>query len=211
MLFKDLESYCENHTHHPDEVLVELERQTHLQTIAPQMISGKMQGRLLSLISKLLKPQYILEIGTFTSYSALCLAEGLDPTGELHTIEITEDYRHIVELTASKSKHFSKIHYHYGDALKIITNLNYPWDLVFLDAAKSKYLNFITILEGILKPGAVLIADNVLWYGKVVELEKDEDTRILDSFNKHLRDSKQWETQILALRDGLSISIKQEV
>lgn len=206
---RDLELYCESHTHQPDAVLNELERQTYLQTIAPQMVSGKMQGRLLSMISKLSNPQYILEIGTFTSYSALCLAEGLKPDGELHTIEITEDYKHIVNSYASKSMYFSKIHFHYGDALKLIPKLNYSWDLVFLDAAKNKYLEFLDILEETLKPGAILIADNVLWYGKVLESEKDEETNILDLFNKRLRQSPLWETQILALRDGLSISIKQ--
>lgn len=209
MTIKDLEYYCESHTHQPDAVLIELERQTHLQTIAPQMVSGKMQGRLLSLISKLKKPQYILEIGTFTSYSALCLAEGLIQNGELHTIEITEDYKHIVSSFASKSIHYSKIHFHFGDALKLIPTLNYPWDLVFLDAAKNKYLDFLDILEKILRPGTILIADNVLWYGKVLESIKDEETEILDLFNKRLIQSPLWETQILALRDGLSISIKQ--
>jgi caffeoyl-CoA O-methyltransferase len=179
-----LYTYCDNHSSEVSPYLHELERQTYLQTVAPQMISGRMQGRFLSMISRLKQPRYILEIGTFTGYSALCLAEGLTPDGELHTIEISNDFDHILDQFAKPSVHAEKITWHKGDAEDIIPNLDK------------------------LKPGCILIADNVLWYGKVLDVLKDEETAILDKFNKYLKHSKLWETQMFPLRDGLSISIK---
>ncbi|MBK9720733.1 MAG: O-methyltransferase [Saprospiraceae bacterium] len=203
-----LSDYCELLSHAEDAVLLELERQTYLQTIAPQMVSGKMQGRFLSLISRLKQPKYILEIGTFTGYSALCLAEGLSSDGQLHTIEIVDTYDHLIQAYASKSKVYPKIKWYKGDALELIPTFNIAYDLVFLDAAKNKYLELLTMLEAKMKPGSILIADNVLWYGKVIQTQKDEETKILDLFNRTLAASKKWNTQILPLRDGLSISIR---
>jgi len=206
---KELYAYCDAHSHPEDLVLQELERQTYLQTIAPQMISGRMQGRLLSMISRLKQPRYILEIGTFTGYSALCLAEGLQEHGELHTLEISNDFDHIREQFAMPSIFAKKIIWHKGDASEIIPNLNYSWDIVFLDAAKNKYLEYLELLENKMQAGSILIADNVLWYGKVLEEKKDEETAVLDQFSKRLRSSTNWETQMFPLRDGISISIKK--
>lgn len=206
---KELYAYCDLHSHAEDSTLKELERQTYLQTIAPQMISGRMQGRFLSLISKLKQPRFILEIGTFTGYSALCLAEGLRKDGELHTIEISNDFEHIREEYAMQSSVVDKIKWHIGDALDLIPRLNFQWDLVFLDAAKNQYLNYLDLLERKMTSGSILIADNVLWYGKVLEEKKDEETAILDQFNKRLKTSSNWETQMFPLRDGISISIKK--
>lgn len=206
---KELYAYCDAHSHPEDPVLHELERQTYLQTIAPQMISGRMQGRFLSMISKLKRAQFILEIGTFTGYSALCLAEGLSENGQLHTIEISNDFDHIREQYAMRSPIAKKIVWHKGDAGEIIPQLDHSWDLVFLDAAKNKYLEYLDLLETKMQTGSILIADNVLWYGKVLEEKKDEETAILDQFSKRLRNSTNWETQMYPLRDGISISIKK--
>lgn len=206
---KELYEYCDAHSHDEDEVLKELERQTHLQTIAPQMISGRMQGRFLSLISKLKQPRYILEIGTFTGYSALCLAEGLTEEGELHTIEISNDFDHIRDQFAKTSPFANKIKWHKGDASEILSNFICNWDIVFLDAAKNKYLEYLDLVEPHMTNGSILIADNVLWYGKVLQEKKDDETTILDLFNKKLKNSTHWVTQMLPLRDGISISIKK--
>lgn len=206
---KELYAYCDTHSHPEDSVLHELERQTYLQTIAPQMISGRMQGRFLSMIAKLKRAQFILEIGTFTGYSALCLAEGLTENGQLHTIEISNDFDHIREQYAMRSSIAKKIVWHKGDAGEIIPQLDHSWDLVFLDAAKNKYLEYLDLLETKMQTGSILIADNVLWYGKVLEEKKDEETAILDQFSKRLRNSPNWETQMYPLRDGISISIKK--
>jgi caffeoyl-CoA O-methyltransferase len=206
---KDLNAYCDVHSHSEDPFLKELERQTYLQTIAPQMISGRIQGRFLSLISKLKRPRYILEIGTFTGYSALCLAEGLTDDGKLHTIEISDDFDHIRDQYAMQSPVAKKIVWHKGDAATLIPDMNYSWDIVFMDAAKNQYIAYLDLLEKNMKPGSLLIADNVLWYGKVLEEKKDEETRILDLFNKRLKNSTDWDTQIFPLRDGISISMKK--
>lgn len=206
---KELYTYCDLHSHAEDDILKELERQTYLQTIAPQMISGRMQGRFLSMISKLKQPQYILEIGTFTGYSALCLAEGLALDGELHTIEISNDFDHIRDQYAKPSPFASKIIWHKGDASELIPDLSFQWDIVFLDAGKNKYIEYLDLVEPNMQRGSILIADNVLWYGKVLEEKKDEETTILDLFNKQLKASALWNTQMFPLRDGISISIKK--
>lgn len=201
-------SYCEALSHPEPSVLHQLERSTYLNTISPQMISGKLQGRFLSFLSKLKKPTKILDIGSFTGYSAMCLAEGLSEGGIVHSIEITHDYDHIREHILSSDPLYKKIIWHKGDAIEIIPQLNLKWDLVFLDAAKSKYLGFLECLGPFMPKGSLLIADNVLWYGKVLNPKQDEETSTLHTFNEHLRNSVQWETIILPVRDGLSISLK---
>ncbi len=206
--WKALLDYSEQWTTQGHESLHVLERQTYLQTVAPQMISGKTQGRLLSLIAQLKRPKRILEIGSFTGYSALCLAEGLEENGVLHSIEASRDYDHIRIKYASAHPAYSKIKWHLGDALDIIPQLDGDWDLVFLDAAKSKYLEFLGILEPRMAFAGILIADNVLWYGKVLDETKDEETRVLDAFNKAIYESKNWQTLLLPIRDGISISMK---
>jgi caffeoyl-CoA O-methyltransferase len=205
----ELTKYCEAHSHPEDAFLAELERQTHLQTIAPQMISGRLQGRFLSLISKIKQPKYIIEIGTFTGYSALCLAEGLSSDGEVHTIEISNDFDHIRDDYAKASPHSKNVNWHKGDATDVIPTLPHSWDIAFLDAAKTKYIEYLELLEPRMKPGSILLADNVLWYGKVLEEKKDEETTVLDQFSKRLRNSTLWETLMLPLRDGISISIRK--
>ncbi|MBK8954896.1 MAG: O-methyltransferase [Saprospiraceae bacterium] len=195
---------------HPEsEVLNQLERSTFLNTISPQMISGKLQGRFLSTLSKLIKPTHVLDIGSFTGYSALCLAEGLSEQGQVHSIEIANDYDHLRVQIIGKDPINHKITWHKGDALEIIPKLDLPWDLVFLDAAKLLYDSFLTCLEPRMKNGALLIADNVLWYGKVLNPQQDEETLALHKFNERLRNSDAWETVVIPLRDGLSLSRKK--
>lgn len=205
----DLMLYCEKHSTSQSEILTELDRQTHLQTLAPQMLSGFTQGRLLSFISQMLRPEFILEIGTFTGYSALCLAEGLIENGQLHTIEINENYRHLIETISVNSPLARKIHWNYGDALQIIPKLHKDWDLVFIDGAKHQYGMYIDLLEAKMRKGSVLICDNMLWYGKVLEKDKDKDTKIIDEVNKRLSHSDHWSSLLLPLRDGLQIAIKK--
>lgn len=204
----DIYRYCDLMTGEESLELKNLERQTHLQTTAPQMLSGKLQGRLLSFISKIARPRFILDIGTFTGYSAICLAEGLSEQSELYSIDITTDYDHIRESAASESSAQSNIHWIKGDALIEIPKLNIIWDLVFLDASKNNYLKFLDLLEPRVRPGGILIADNVLWYGKVLREDKDEETSVLHQFNERLKNSELWTSLLLPVRDGLSISIK---
>lgn len=201
--------YCEHMSHPESEVLHQLERSTYLNTTSPQMISGKLQGRILSFISKLKMPGCVLDIGSFTGYSAMCLAEGLTDEGFVHSIEITSEYDHIREKVLSQDPLYKKIIWHKGDALEIIPQLNLDWDLVFLDAAKIKYISYLECLEPIMKKGSILIADNVLWYGKVLNPVQDAETKALHNYNQTLKASYNWETCIIPVRDGLSISIRK--
>lgn len=191
------------------EYLMDLERKTHLHTLAPQMISGPLQGRLLSLISKLKSPQRILEIGTFTGYSALCLAEGLASDGMLDTIEIDSTYDHFIDDIKHNIPLSKQILFHKGNALDIIPTLKYHWDLVFIDGAKKDYLNYLKIVEKEMLPGSILISDNILWYGKVLNSVKDRETQVLHDYNAYLASSPGWMNVILPIRDGISISIKK--
>ncbi|HRI34211.1 MAG TPA: O-methyltransferase [Saprospiraceae bacterium] len=189
--------------------LKDLERKTHLHTLAPQMISGQLQGRLLSLISKLKSPQRILEIGTFTGYSALCLAEGLASDGILDTIEIDSTYDHFIDDIKQNIPLSKQILFHKGNALDIIPTLPYQWDLVFIDGAKKDYLNYLKIVEKEMISGSILISDNILWYGKVLNSVKDRETQVLHDYNTYLASSPDWMNLILPIRDGISISIKK--
>jgi predicted O-methyltransferase YrrM len=172
------------------------------------MLSGPYQGRVLSMISKLVNPKAILEIGTFTGYSALCLAEGLQKDGVLHTIDIKE------ELVDFQRKHFDNsafakaIHQHLGQALEIIPTLDIQFDLVFIDADKRNYINYFHAIIDRMNPGGIILSDNVLWSGKVVEAlnEKDVDTKILLEYNRLLNEDPRIETVLLPIRDGLTVS-----
>ncbi len=200
--------YCEKHSTNVDEVLQDLERQTHLRTLKPQMISGLIQGRLLSFISQISQPKYILEIGTFTGYAALCLAEGLSNDGCLYTIEVKNEYAELIEQIAAKSRHFSKIRWIQANAMEWLPANPMPWDIVFLDADKKDYLQYLDILEMQMKPGAILIADNMLWHGKVLAEVKDKETQVLHQYNQRISASPKWKSFLLPVRDGLQISIR---
>jgi predicted O-methyltransferase YrrM len=204
----DLQAYVTNHSENEPLLLAQLDKETHQKILQPRMLSGHFQGRFLSLLSKLIRPQHILEIGTYTGYAALCLAEGLQENGTLDTIEINE------ELVTIQNKYFQlspwrqQITNHLGDALKIIPTLNKKFDLVFIDADKENYINYFNLIVPMMSRGGVILSDNVLWSGKVLEepSAKDESTKILLEYNKLLKNDNRIETVLLPIRDGLTVS-----
>jgi len=206
---KKIPNYIAAHTSPPHRNLCQLERQTHLQTLAPQMMSGHVQGRLLSMISHMVRPKQVLEIGTFTGYSALCLAEGLEEDGVLHTIEANLEYRHLIKEAFQHVVPAEKIQVHFGDALKIIPHMKIDFDLVFIDAAKIHYAQFYDLVIEKVVSGGYLLADNVLWSGKVVEDQKDEDTIAICAFNDKVQADSRVENVILPLRDGMMLCRKK--
>ncbi|MEX0291240.1 MAG: O-methyltransferase [Flavobacteriaceae bacterium] len=204
-----LEQYIVAHSQEEPEILQKLTRETHLKVIQPRMITGHFQGRVLSLLSKLIKPKYILEIGTYTGYSALCLAEGIQEGGELHTIDINEELIEIQRKYFDQSPKGAQITQHHGNALEIIPNLDRVFDLVFIDAEKREYPRYFELVMQKVKKGSVILSDNVLWSGKVVETpdKKDIATKTLLEYNKMLKEDPRVETVILPIRDGLTLSL----
>ncbi len=207
-LLKKLAEYCEVHTTLPVPELAELERETHLKTLSPQMLCGKLQGQLLYLISSLMRPKAILEIGTFTGYSTICLAKGLSAEGELHTIEINPELSRISKKYFEKTGLNDRIHQHIGDAKLIVPTIDLSFDLVFIDAAKQDYGIYYDIVFDKLCRSGLVIADNVLWGGKVVAKASDKDTAYIKAFNKKLLDDNRVETLMLPLRDGILLAKK---
>lgn len=201
-------AYVEKHSQAEPELLQKLNRETWQKMIAPRMLSGHLQGRVLSMLSKLIRPKNILEIGTYTGYSALCLAEGMQESGELHTIDINEELIDFQRKYFDESPFGKQIFQHLGNATEIIPTLNKTFDLVFIDADKNNYPNYLKLILPKLKKGAVILSDNVLWSGKVVEKIKDDDadTLALIQYNKLLNEHEKLETVILPIRDGLTIS-----
>ena len=206
-----IDQYVEQHSENEPELLQQLNRETHLKILQPRMLSGAYQGRVLSMISKLVNPKHILEIGTYTGYSALCLAEGMQPNGELHTIDINEELYDFQRKYFDKSLYGNQIHQHLGNALEIIPHLNKTFDLVFIDADKENYPNYFEMIMDKLNPGGIILSDNVLWSGKVIEpvKEDDLDTKALIEYNALLKEDCRIETIILPIRDGLTISRKK--
>ncbi|MEO2053680.1 MAG: O-methyltransferase [Allomuricauda sp.] len=203
-----LENYIADHSEPEPTLLTELTRETHLKVVQPRMITGHFQGRVLSMLSKLIHPKYILEIGTYTGYSALCLAEGLQKDGQLHTIEVNEELHQLQRTYFDKSGYGSKIFQHTGDALDIVPTLDHIFDLVFIDAQKVNYDAYFEAVIQKTKPGSVILSDNVLWSGKVVEpLQKgDKATEALLTYNQKLKNDPRVETVLLPIRDGLTLS-----
>ena len=206
-----LDDYVVMHSEEEPELLKQLTRETHQKILQPRMLSGHYQGRVLSMISKLVNPKNILEIGTYTGYSALCLAEGMQKSGELHTIDINEELYDFQRKYFDKSKYGNQIHQHLGNALEIIPKLNMTFDLIFIDADKENYSNYFNVIIDKLNSGGVILSDNVLWSGKVIEKvdAKDIDTKGVLAFNALLKNDPRVETVILPIRDGLSISRKK--
>ena len=200
-----IESYCELHTSSESELLYRLNRETHLKILRPRMLSGQLQGRFLSMISKMLKPANILEIGTFTGYSALCLAEGLQPNGTLHTIEMEEELEEIITKYFNLSIYKEKLHLHIGNALELVPTLKKSWDLVFIDAEKKEYLQYYEMVLPYVKKGGFILADNVLWSGKVTEsvAENDAETKAIMQFNDFVQNDPRVENLLLPMRDGI--------
>ena len=208
ILPEKLDDYVVKHSQEEPKLLQELNRETFLKILQPRMLSGHYQGRVLSLLSKLINPKYILEIGTYTGYSALCLAEGLKKSGELHTIDINEELFDFQRKYFDRSNFGNQIHQHLGNALEIVPSLNITFDLVFIDAEKENYIDFFNIIINKLNSGGVLLSDNVLWNGKVLDQtsQTDEATKSLIAYNKLLNEDERIESIILPIRDGLTIS-----
>lgn len=201
--------YCENLIEGTPDYLDELERKTHLQTLAPQMLSGKLQGRLLSFISRIKQPKLIIEIGTFTGYSALCLAEGLRSDGSMITLEVNSDYDDMIDNIKNQIPLAQKIQFLKESALKYLPECKLHPDIVFIDGSKKEYLKYLDCIEPLMLNGSILITDNVLWYGKVVSEKQDDETRIIDTYNRRLKSSGLWDVMILPVRDGISIATKK--
>jgi len=203
-----LENYIREHSEEEPELLCELNRETHLKVLRPRMITGHFQGRVLALLSKIIAPKHILEIGTYTGYSALCLVEGLQKDGELHTIEVNPELGALQRKYFDKSGHGAQMVQHIGDALDIVPQLEHSFDLVFIDAHKLDYDAYFEAVIQKTRSGSVILSDNVLWSGKVVEpLDKtDRTTAALLAYNKKLKEDPRVETVLMPIRDGLTLS-----
>ena len=205
-----IEDYIEKNSSKEPQVLKDLNKETYLKVLNPRMLSGHLQGRFLSIISKLIKPKKILEIGTYTGYSAICMAEGLINKGIIHTIDINEELVSIQKKYFKKTRTTNSIIQHVGDAKEIIGKIDETFDLVFLDADKENYIEYYNLCIDKVRSGGLIIADNVLWTGKVIDPESydDELTQYLIDFNKVIAKDNRVENIILPLRDGLNIIIK---
>ena len=205
---EQVDTYAVNHSEEEPELLRELSRETWQKVLVPRMLSGHFQGRLLAMISKLLRPKAILEIGTYTGYSALCLAEGLQEDGVLHTIDKNEELVDFQRKYFDKSPYGNQIKQHLGDALECIARLDLRFDLVFIDADKHNYSNYFHAVIEKMNPGGLILSDNVLWSGKVIEDPdpKDLDTIALIAYNKLLKEDPRVESLLLPIRDGLTVS-----
>ena len=207
---KEIYNYIDDHSSDESDILYELRRETELKCLNPIMLSGKIQGNFLAIISKLIKPFNVLEIGTYTGYSTLCIAKGLNPGGMIHTIDKNEELLQIQNKYFEKSGLRNQIKQYTGDALAIIPKLKFDFDMVFLDADKENYVKYLELISPILKPGGVLLTDNVLWHGKILESSENQDrvTRLIDNFNKKIIEDKSLKTVMLPIRDGISLTLK---
>jgi caffeoyl-CoA O-methyltransferase len=207
---KIAEAYCEKYTSPLDELLVEVEQFTEAEHPKAHMLSGKLQGKFLEFLSVLLQPKYVLEVGTFTGFSALCLAKGLQPQGELHTIEIREADAATAKHFFEKSAQASQIKLHVGDAKEIINGLNLDWDIVFIDADKTGYENYVQLLLPKLKIGSVVIVDNVLFHGQVLEENLvGKNPKAIHAFNEYVASLENVEQVMLTVRDGITLIRKK--
>ena len=205
---QQLDDYVVAHSQEEPELLQQLTRETYQKIMQPRMLSGHYQGRILSMLSKLIHPKNVLEIGTYTGYSALCLAEGMQTNGSLHTIDVNEELVDFQRKYFDASNYGKQIHQHLGSAINIIPNLDTKFDLVFIDADKPNYINYFHAIIDKMNPGGVIVSDNVLWSGKVLEALNPNDisTKVLVDYNKLLNEDKRIETVLLPIRDGLTIS-----
>ena len=210
-LDEKLEEYLEVNTSEESKILNDLSRETYLKVLRPRMLSGHLQGRFLSMISKMINPKYILEIGTYTGYSAMCLAEGLHPDGKLVTIDRNDELKPILSKYLMSSEYAPKIDLLFGLATDIIPTLEGGIDLVFLDADKPNYANYFNLVIDKLNPGGFILADNVLWSGKVVEEANaaDKSTQAIVDFNKMVNDDERVENVMLPIRDGITLIRKK--
>jgi caffeoyl-CoA O-methyltransferase len=201
-----LSLYCEQHSSNEDDILKALVRETHLKSLSPRMLSGHLQGRFLTFITQLFQPRTVLEIGTFTGYSAICIAKGLNESGKLITIDYNDEIESLARKYFQLSHTAAKIDFRIGDAKQIIPNLNSTLDMVFIDADKRAYALYYDLVFEMLRPGGIIIADNVLWSGKVVEENpKDADTIAIKAFNEKVKSDPRVTCTLLPIRDGLML------
>ncbi|HRG38642.1 MAG TPA: O-methyltransferase [Bacteroidia bacterium] len=205
-----IEAYALSHSQSESDVLKKLNRETHLKVLSPRMLSGHLQGNFLSMISKMIQPKQILEIGTYTGYSAICLAQGLQEGGKLHTIDSNEQLEKMARSYFQEAGLANKINLLIGDALTIIPTIQETFDLVFIDADKKNYSTYYDMVFDRVRPGGYIIADNVLWSGKVLDTQKnnDRETVLIDEFNKKIHEDKRVEHQLIPIRDGLMVARK---
>jgi len=205
---EQLENYAASHSENEPELLAALNKETHQKILQPRMLSGHFQGRILSMISKLVNPEHILEIGTYTGYATLCLAEGLQQNGTIDTMDINEELYDFQRKYFDLSEWKEQIIQHLGDALDIIPTLGKKFDLVFIDADKENYVNYFNLIVPLMNKGGIILSDNVLWSGKVLDPVKpnDKSTPVLLEYNKLLKDDSRVETVLLPIRDGLTVS-----
>lgn len=206
-----LDNYCCEHSSPEDALLAKLNRETHVKILQPRMLSGHFQGRVLSMLSKMIRPERILEIGTYTGYSALCLAEGLTETGKIITLDVNAQLEDFVRAFIAESENASKIDYRIQDAMQHIPELDELFDIVFIDADKQNYINYYHLVFDKVKPGGYIFSDNVLWSGKVVQTEGkiDKDTQLLQEFNDMIQNDDRVENVLLPIRDGIMIARKK--
>lgn len=208
---KPLSNYCQNNTSVESDVLAQLNRETHLRVVSPRMLSGHLQGRFLSFISKLKQPNLILEIGTYTGYSALCLAEGLAKNGKLISMDVNEETTAFAKSFIEKTQFANNIELIICDAKQFIPTINQSIDLVFIDADKKNYLNYYHLVFDKIASGGLIIADNVLWSGKITmaQNEMDKETLALHQFNEFVQNDLRVENMLLPIRDGLMVIRKK--
>lgn len=207
MIDRTIEEYAENHTTAEDEVLYDLNRKTHLEVLRPNMLSGHLQGRFLQMVSEMIQPQRILEVGTYTGYATICLARGLKPGGKITTIDNNEELEAMIRSYIERAGLTSKADIRIGDASAIIKTLDDVFDLAFIDADKENYLNYYRLVKAKVRKGGYILVDNVLWYGKVVEeTEKDDrETEAIKAFNEMVQKDEEVENLLLPVRDGLML------
>ena len=201
----EIEEYCEAHSTPQSELLYRLTRETHQKVMNPRMLSGHLQGMLLTTLCRMMQARRVLEIGTYTGYSALCIAEGLAADGQVHTIEVDEEREEMIRRYLAQSPYQDKIQLHIGDALQVIPTLQEQWDMVYIDADKEEYTDYYEMVLPQVRKGGIILADNVLWDGKVVKEVRsgDKDTRALLAFNEHVQADPRVTNFILPVRDGL--------
>lgn len=209
-LHPEMDRYLENHASDEPEILRKLRRETYQKTTQPHMISGYQQGRLLSIISKMLKPEKILEIGTFTGYATLCMAEGLSENGKITTLDVNEDLAYLPRKYFAESEFSAKIDFKIQNAKNFLTETDEVFDLIFIDADKESYTEYFRLLKDKTKSGSVILFDNVLWYGKVLEENpKQKSTQIIKDLNEQIARDSDFENLILPLRDGVNLLRKK--
>lgn len=205
---EQLENYVADHSGNEPELLARLNRETHQKILQPRMLSGHFQGRVLSMLSKIITPKNILEVGTYTGYATLCLAEGLSKDGTIDTLDNNEELYDFQRKYFDQSPWAAQIHQHLGDALEIIPTLGKKYDLVFIDADKENYINYFEMIVPMMNQGGIILSDNVLWSGKILGEVKanDKSTKVLLEYNELLKNDPRVETVLLPIRDGLTVS-----